>query len=189
MKKTKITARDLMMLVVLILILIGAGYYLLFYTPLQNDLKAIDAQCVQTDADIQTAVNKRVEMEKMQAELDIILQRPKIELTEIAPYDNKEVVLNMLYSILGRATTYSLSFEDPTINADGTVRRNVSVSFSCKDYDSAHVIIQRLNQCKWRCMVNNLSVTGDENIRLSPVSVNMTFTFFESTKLNPEFDS
>ena len=43
------------------------------------------------------------------------------EITEIAPYDNKEVVLNQLYGILGRTQDYSLSFTDPDVQEDGTV--------------------------------------------------------------------
>ena len=151
-------------------------------------------------------------MKKMQEELNVILSQPKFQITEIAPYDNKNVVLNMLNGILGRSLRYSLSFTDPAINSDGTVRRDVSMQFTCKDYESAKIIIRDLTKSNWRCMVRNCTISDagpyipqdgevvdipvaeeDEedndtgaNIMKNSVSVSATITFFESTQLTKE---
>ena len=120
----------------------------------------------------------------MQAELDEICARPKNEVTEIAPYDNKEVVFNQLNGILQQSLQYSLNFSEPSIQDNGTVRRNVVMNFSCADFASAKAIINDLTNSQWRCLVSNLSISGSGDVMDGGVQVNATITFFESTKLS-----
>jgi len=185
MKKSKLTARESVMLVFLLVLVIGVGYYMGFYTPLQNELASIANQSSDLDTQIAVATGKLGKMDQMQAELDEIFARPADEITEIAPYDNKEVVLNQLYGILGQSNDYSLNFTDPDVQDDGTVRRNISMSFRCADYASAKAIIRDLTDSQWRCLVSNLAITSEnENMMEDAVTVTATITFFEHTGLN-----
>lgn len=184
MKKAKLSGRESLMLVFLVVLLIGVGYYMGFYTPLQNELASIATQSAETDSQITTAMAKVSKMDTMQAELDEILARPAEEITEIAPYDNKEVVLNQLYGILGRTQDYSLNFTDPDVQKDGTVRRNISMNFHCESYADAKEVIRDLTDSQWRCLVSNLAITCDEdNMMEQGVTVTATITFFEHTGL------
>ena len=184
MKKAKLTARESVMLVFLVVLLVGVGYYMGFYTPLQNDLSSIAMRSAETDTAITTAMTKVKKMNDMQAELDEIFARPADEITEIAPYDNKEVVLNQLYGILGRTRDYSLNFTDPEVQDDGTVRRNISMSFNCDSYKAAKNVIRDLTDSQWRCLVSNLSVAcQDGDVMQYGVTVTATITFFEHTDL------
>ena len=212
MKMAKLSSRDIVMIVLVGLILASVLYYMGFYKPYQTELADLTAQAAAVDDEIEVAIAKDAQMKKMQEELNVILSQPKFQITEIAPYDNKNVVLNMLNGILGRSLQYSLSFTDPSINNDGTVRRDVSMEFTCKDYESAKIIIRDLTKSTWRCMVRNCSITDngpyedeteevhpapvvsvDEedkdkgaNIMENSVSVSATITFFESTQLTKE---
>ena len=184
MKKAKLTARESIMLVFLVVLLIGVGYYMGFYTPLQDEMASIAAQSADCDTQITTAMTKVGKMNKMQEELDEIFSRPADEITEIAPYDNKEVVLNQLYGILGRTTEYSLNFTDPQVQKDGTVRRNISMSFRCESYEDAKDVIRDLTDSQWRCLVCNLAITSpDGDMMETGVTVTATITFFEHTDL------
>jgi len=184
MKKSKLSARESVMLIFLVVLIIGVGYYMGFYTPLQNELASIASQCSNIDTQITTSMAKISRMDDMQEELDEILSRPADQITEIAPYDNKEVVLNQLYGILGQAQDYSLNFTDPEVQKDGTVRRNISMTFRCADYDSAKAIIRDLTDSHWRCLVSNLSIASEsENMMENGVTVTATITFFEHTGL------
>ena len=184
MKKSKLTARESVMLVFLLVLVIGVGYYMGFYTPLQNELASIANQSSDLDTQIAVATGKLGKMDQMQAELDEIFARPADEITEIAPYDNKEVVLNQLYGILGQSNDYSLNFTDPDVQDDGTVRRNISMSFRCDSYAAAKNVIQDLTDSQWRCLVNNLSIScEDGDMMKESVVVSATITFFESTEL------
>lgn len=183
-RKSRLSGREVFMVCLLAVLLVGVVYYMGFYTPLQQEMASIQSQTSSVDAQISAAANKIARMDVMQAELDEIFSRPKDEITEIAPYDNKEVVLNQLNGILQSSLEYSLSFAEPNIGSDGTVRRNVSMSFRCPDYDSAKRIISSLTKSQWRCMVSNLSISGGGDIMDAEVSVSATITFFESTNLS-----
>ena len=183
MKKSKLSARETAMLIFLAVLLIGVCYYLGFYTPLQNEMASISSQSIETDTAITNSMAKVMKMDEMQKELDEILARPADELTEIAPYDNKEVVLTQLYGILARTQDYSLDFTDPAVQEDGTVRRNISMSFTCDSYEAAKAVIRDLTDSQWRCLVNNLAIAGEENMMAETVNVNATITFFEHTDL------
>ena len=185
MKKSKLTARESVMLVFLLVLVIGVGYYMGFYTPLQNELASIANQSSDLDTQIAMATGKLGKMDQMQAELDEIFARPADEITEIAPYDNKEVVLNQLYGILGQANDYSLNFTDPDVQDDGTVRRNISMSFHCSSYEAAKEVIRDLTDSQWRCLVSNLAISCNEGDMMSyGVNVSATITFFEHTDLS-----
>jgi uncharacterized protein YpmS len=184
MKKSKLTARESIMLVFLVVLIIGVGYYMGFYTPLQNEMASIASQSVDCETQIATSMAKVNKMDEMQAELDEIFARPAEEITEIAPYDNKEVVLNQLYGILGRTQDYSLNFTDPEVQDDGTVRRNISMSFNCDSYAAAKRVIKDLTDSPWRCLVSNLSIASDDgDIMTQVVTVTATITYFEHTDL------
>ncbi len=184
MKKAKLTPRESLMLVFLIVLLVGVGYYMGFYTPLQEELSSIAAQSADCDTQITAAMAKVAKMNEMQTELDEIFSRPESEITEIAPYDNKEAVLNQLYGILGRTLEYDLSFTDPQVQDDGTVRRKISMRFQCDSYTAAKSVIRDLTDSPWRCLVSNLAIACDEGDMMNaPVTVTATITFFEHTGL------
>ena len=89
MKKSKLSLRETIMLLFLVVLLIGVGYYTLFYTPLQNEMASIASQSADCDTQISTAMAKVAKMNAMQEELDEILSRPADEITEIAPYQGR----------------------------------------------------------------------------------------------------
>lgn len=184
MKKAKLSTREIVMLVVLVVLLAGMVYYMGFYTPLQEELASIARQKTEVEAQIAASMEDVKTMNAMQKELDEILARPEDEITEIAPYDNKEVVLDQLYLILGHSENYVLSFVDPVVGADGTVRRDISMEFHCNSYEAAKTIIKNLTNSHWRCLVSNLTIEGDSlDVEANPVSVTATITFFEHTDL------
>lgn len=156
----RISTRDRVLLVFLAVLLIGVCYYMFFFKPLQAELQSVSRQAVEVEDQTTIALAKASSMKGMQDELDEILSRPENEITEIAPYDNAKVVMTQLNGILSASENYSLSFKDPTIQDDGTVRRVVEMSFDCKDYNSAKKIIEALSSSHWRCLINSISLVS-----------------------------
>ncbi len=159
----KMTSRDRFLLIFLAVLLIGVSYYMFFYKPLQAELANIETQCNETDDQITVAMGKASKMKAMQDELDEIFSRPEDEITEIAPFDNAKVVMSQLNGILRNSEEYELNFRDPVVEKDGTVRRVVSMKFSCPDYNSAKAIIDALTASHWRCLINGISLEADED--------------------------
>lgn len=179
----KLSARGSILVILFLVLLTGVAYFTGFYKPLQAELTAISNESLQVDAQIASAAAQADAMDAMQLALDEILSQTAGEITEVAPYDNKEAVLHQLNRILRRSEEYSLSFSEPSIAENGTVRRNVVMRFTCADFSSAKAIIQSLTDCRWRCLVGNLSISGAGDVMNGPVEVNATVTFFESTNL------
>ena len=154
----RISSRDRILMVFLAVLLIAVSYYMFFYKPLQEEMQSISMQAADIEDQTNFALAKANSMKSMQDELDEILSRPANEITEIAPYDNAKVVMAQLNGILSASENYSLNFKDPVINADGTVRRVVQMTFDCKDYNSAKAIVEALSSSRWRCLINSISM-------------------------------
>ena len=183
MKKSKLSGREIFMIVLLAVLIVGVGYYMGFYTPLQNELVSIRNQTADVETQLQANQGRLASMDSMQAELDEILSRPADQITQIAPYDNAKVVMNQLNGILAPSQEYKLTFADPKFGEKGIVRRDVALDFTCEDYAAAKTIITNLANSKWRCLVSNLSMSSENDIHEEPVNVKATLTFFESTVL------
>lgn len=189
MANTRISPKDTVLIFVLIVILVGALYYLLFYSPLQNELAQIEIQSAELDTATAVTAKKIASMDAMQAELDEIFSRPEDEITEIAPYDNAKNMMNFLNGILSRSNEYELSSPDPNITEDGMVRRSVNLSFTCEDYATAKSILKDLASWNYRCLIKDVVISAEANdgeydISTGVVSVRATLTFFESQKIS-----
>jgi len=180
----KLSKRDIFVVIFLLILIIGVCYYLFFLTPLRNDLADLNTQIEAANTQLEESSVKAASMNKMQAELDEILSRPANKITEIAPYDNAKALMNELNDILAQGTEYSISFADPEIGEDGIVRRDVNLSFTASDYDSAKAIVEQLANNRWRCLITDVSVSGEDDISTGSVSVQAVMKFFESTNLS-----
>jgi len=160
MKTVKMTRKDTILVVILALLVIGVVYYLAYYKPLVEDLESVDLKASQLDEEMAAGASKIGTMNTMQAELDEIFKRPEDEITEIAPYDNAKTVMNFLNGVLSQSTEYKLSFADPQIEESGTVRRNVTLSFSCVDYEAAKAILKNLASWNYRCLLGSVTISG-----------------------------
>lgn len=179
------SARELLIILLLLILVFGIAYRVFFYVPLQAELTAISAQSEVLDLQLIQAAEKVAEMGTMQAELDVLFAESFREPPAIAPYDNRTAVLHQLNTTLRQSEEYSLQFSEPAIGPDGTVRRNVTLRLSCSSFAAAKAIIQDLTNSPWRCLITNLSITGNGNLLDGPVQINATVTFLESTLLTP----
>ncbi|MCQ2463917.1 MAG: hypothetical protein MJ177_11065 [Clostridia bacterium] len=191
MSNSKLSKKDIVLVGLLAVIVIGVVYYMCFLTPLKKEISSVSGQCGELDLQITELEAKAASMDGMQKELDEIFKRPKKEITEIAPYDNAKTVMNFLNGILARSNEYSLSSPDPVIGEDGMVRRVVNLSFTCSKYSTAKSILKSLASWNYRCLLGNVTVSagdGDDgnaaSVNKSGVSVSATMTFFESQKIN-----
>lgn len=184
MKAYTLAVRERVLMGILLVLILGMGYYSGFYAPLRQELTAIAAQSRETDSRIAAAMTGAEEMDRMQEQLQEILSGTAGEVTEIAPYDNSEAVLSHLYNVLGQTLDYSLNFADPEIREDGTVRRNITLTFRCAGYEDAKAVIQNLTASRWRCLVRSLVIDSyRDNILEQEVTVTATITFIEHTGL------
>lgn len=181
--------RENVLLVVLILLLAGISYYHFFFSPLQTEMASVAEETVDTETETAAQTAKAVRLKAMQKELDALLASGSA--TQIADYDNEKAVLAQLGGILAAASNYSVTLSQPVTGSDGTVRRNVSISFTAPTFQTAKAVVQSLAQSKWRCLVENVSFAvgstssaADSSaaqtvLSSGAVSVDLTVTYFE----------
>lgn len=188
MKKPKLTARETVMLIFLVILLIGAIYYMGFLTPLNNEIAAINAETADMDTQIQSQAEKLAQMNRMKAELAEIKERPEDEISEMPPYDNIVPVLADLDSYLREySTNYNLNHTDPEPSDDGTYRRVIGLSMNCASLDDAYEIMCEITSGRWRCQIAYFDCYPVDGRGLGgggEISLMLSLMFFELPNAN-----
>ena len=174
--KRKLSPREWMLLGVLAVLVIVVGYIVLFYMPTTN---ARDSALSETESCKQQTEAARVRLEekrRMERELEEIFDQNPNPLS-LADYDNLQSVMVELNSILAATQNYSLSFATVDTSQD-IVRREITISYTCDSYATAKSVLQRLHDSAYRCMLNNVNISGGRS-NDSSASVSGSIVFFE----------
>ena len=181
-KKSSFTAKDKVILVILVLFLLGFCYYQYLDKPLRNRMATAEEQKTALNAEIMS-VNSEIAMyQRMQDEIDDIIANGQD--SYMASYNNSKAELKLLNDILSAATQYSISFANVT-RKDNQVRRDFSLQFTAPDYETMQSIINELTGVEYRCMVGNMNcvlnkVRYRDTLEYGALSVDATATFFET---------
>ncbi len=98
--------------------------------------------------------------------------------------------ISALNDIFGAASTYNFDFNQAIKDGDA-VRRDINISFTAGSYSTAESIIEKLHDCKYRCLIRNISIntSSGEGISSGSVSVSMTVTFLRRCTMQiPQMD-
>lgn len=176
------TTKEKVILLILVLFLIGFGYYQFIDKPVRENLAKAEAETINLETDI-AAVNARIAtLQRMQEEIDSITASGQN--SYMASYNNSKAELKLLNDVLSSALQYSISFANVTRSGD-QIRRDFSLQFTAPDYDTMRSIIHNLTGVEYRCLVGNMSCSiGKVQYRnvteYGVLSVNMTATFYET---------
>ena len=177
MMDREFTPREKGMLLVLALLLLTLGYMKLFYAPVQ--------QAVTENQQRQTELqDQALKMQTMEKELEELKTGGAVPDAQVPDYNNAKRVMVELNAILARAREYSLSFDDVSLDEDsGLVRRPVELTFQTADYAAAREIINDLYHCRYRCSIQDVTISADEDgtdITAAPGAVTqLTAVFLE----------
>lgn len=171
----KLTPREWILLGVLGVLVLVVGYVMLFYMP---TTEARDAALAETETVRQQTAAAQVrltEKQRMERELEALFAENPDPLA-LADYDNLKPIMVELNSILAFTQEYSLSFATVD-DTQSVIRREISIDFTCGNYSTAKVVLQRLHDSTFRCMLNDVRIT-DEGSGDS-VKVTGTIVYFE----------
>lgn len=180
----------------LVIILILVAWYFLFYTPTKENIAklGIDVGVKQGDVDVlNIQVAKQTRMLK---DIDYL----KTINPAVPAHDNYKQLATILDVILAQVTDFTVDFADPKLTDSGvkgvkTARRVLSVSYSAPTYSRAKDVIADIQDIPFRLQISNLNIAmqgtnifnpEDPDAEIihslgdSPVSVNMSITFFEN---------
>lgn len=157
MRAYKFSRREKAMLVILVMLLLVALWYLLVYQPVQTRITDAGDETAEAQSEVVVLQAQQAKMQSMQAELDRVKAGGTV--TPLPDYDNQSNVLDELSSAL-TGLTYNVSFADPETDDSGIVRRSVALTFSCGDYASAKRIVNVIASSRYRNQVQSLSISG-----------------------------
>ena len=175
--KKQLTTREKVLMCILAVLMVVCVYNLAFYNPTIQEIALLQNESVALDEQIALMDTQVAKMNQMKAELDAIAAGQMGDVKEIPAYDNSANVMNSLSAILKGADQYSVNFSSVE-EEDSTVRRNINLSYSCKDYDVAKKILTQIYSGEYRCLLKDihLSDSGDG------YSVTVELTYFEYKK-------
>lgn len=174
------TTREKVLVLILTLLLLAVGYVKLVYQPMQDALNTAENRRLAAEDAVFLEQGKLAQIRRMQAELDALKADGAQQTTEIPPYDNIENVMVELDTLLAGAQTYDLTFS-PVEKEDTLVSRPIQMRFTAVDYAAAKQILTQLDQCRYRCVLSELSMAAQDSLAGSGVvTVTVTVTFYES---------
>ncbi|HKM28410.1 MAG TPA: hypothetical protein VJY37_01880 [Anaerovoracaceae bacterium] len=175
MLSRKFTSREKVLLVIFAILLLGVFYY-------QGVIRTVDDMKVQYDTidlEDQIAMEQTKALSRQQMETE--MSGGNLTVTGmVASYDNIKQEISALNEIFADAASYNLSFAQP-VKEGSAVRRDISVTFHANSYNTAVSIIRDLHNCRYRCLIKDITFSSGEGIRAgSEVDVSLGVTFFET---------
>lgn len=176
MMSREFTSREKILLVVLCVLLLGILYYEFIVKDVEETIKKYNTEDLETELLIEQS--KAASIMDMEAEMEAAKAESG---SVVASYNNIKNEISALNDIFAAATTYNFDFNQAIKDGDA-VRRDISISFTASSYNTAESIIEKLHDCKYRCLIRNISIntSSGEGISSGSVSVSMTVTFFET---------
>ncbi len=179
----EVNAKEKVLLVILVLIIIGFAYYRFVDQPIRNNLAKAEAEYSSLQSELTEVRIKINELQRMQDEIDELTASGKS--SYMPSYNNAKEELALLNDILNKsATQYSVSFTTVTRFKD-QIRREFKLDFTAADYEAVKDIVNKLTGVEYRCMIGDcncgvIKVRNAQGEEETALSVSTTATFFET---------
>ena len=174
------TTREKILLLLLTIMILGVGYFKLFYQPMQEQITANQQRQIAAEDQFSVEAVRLQRMKNMQNEIEQFKQSGATVYSEIPPYDNIQNVMIQLNTILGQAKDYSISFQDVQKQDDSKLVIRPIELIDAMDYSTVHTVMDELYHCRFRCAIEQIAVSANENLSVNnDISVSLSITFYE----------
>lgn len=147
--------REIIMILALLLVLVGLLYYRFVYLGISGQVEQYNT--ADLEAQIQIEQLQLIEWQKMQDEI----KGGSIATSSLETYDNQKDEITFLNNVFVPVIRYNFSFDRPVATGD-TVRRNVAVTFTAINYETALKIIQQIHNSPYRILLKDIRINyGD----------------------------
>ena len=174
----ELTRREKTLLLVLIVVVLVAGYCKLILIPINDQISSyrLNMEAEQTELDANQG--KMAQMQKMQKAIEEI--KAAGEKRTIPQYDNSVKLMIELHEIMSDTLDYSLDCSAGTVQQDYIMLRPIVMTFRTSTYAQARQIVDRL------CSSENISQISDMNMNTytegrnsGTVETTLVITYFE----------
>ena len=178
----EVNAKEKVLLVILVLIILGFCYYRFVDQPVRKNLAKAEAEYSTLQSELTEVRVKIRELQRMQDEIDAITSGGKDSF--MPSYNNAKEELALLNDILNESVTqYSVAFTNVSRYKD-QIRRDFRLDFTAPDYESMKVVIDKLTGVDYRCMIGdctcNVIQVRNQQEETTALSVSATATFYET---------
>lgn len=172
--KKRLSAREKLLLVILIIMGIYMVYYYAFYMPTKAQIDYYKQEATVLEDEIVVSEEKIVELARMSKELKEIKEGDTSDLKVLPQYDNSRNVMNSLSEILSKALQYEVNFSGEKEDA-GIVRREITLNYQAETYDAAKSILKQIYEGEYRCLLKDVYIIQNAE----SWNVNVEVTYFE----------
>lgn len=181
MKLNKLSAQAKLIIIAVLIILIGVGYYFLVFKAYNTKEEKIKSDITAMQGKIDAENTKIAGINKRKKDIE----QGKALGSIVFPADNSNTEAAFLSSVIKRnATTGSYSIGGAQ-KSETYVRRNVSVSCVSPSDAQARAVLDEISSSGLRNIITNVSMTASGKNGFSSdgdVSCSFTVTFIESVK-------
>lgn len=175
------TLREKVLMVFLLLILMGLGYYYFVHIPVRDELERCATEQANLEIELNLVERKLNTLREMSEELEAI--EASGDMSVMPSYNASKNEIKLLNDVLSQTEQYSITFSNVSRDGD-QIRRSFSVQFTAVDYPTMAKILSGIAKSPYRCMVadiqcsrNSRWYTIDDD---APYIVSATATFYET---------
>ncbi len=170
--------RSKVLLIILCIILVVLVYFQFVDRPVRDEIERAQMEKENLEIELTVAQAKAAQLEKMKNEIDRLLADGTVKL--MSSYNNSKEELETLNKVLSSTLQYSVAFSNVTREGD-QIRRNFSLQFTTRDYNTMARVISQLAESDCRCLIGDVSCTDTHNRDGSTtLLVSATATFYET---------
>ncbi len=175
------TSREKALLVIFVIIILGALYFLLVYQPVIEETRQLEdsAQALETQlAALDIKVNQ---IKNMQNSINDSENNGHI-LSTMPSYSAGKAELDFLNTTLAASEDYYVGFDNITRKGN-QIRREFALKFTVSEYAKAEDIIDTLEHSDLRCLISSFEVKPvdkDATVNKDEIEVSCYATFYET---------
>ena len=174
------TLKEKIMLLLLVLLLFGLGYYYFIDQPVRNEIARCETEKANLQLELDKVNSKLHTLETMREELENIEKSGDVSVMK--SYNASKEEIKLLNDILSLTDQYVINFGNVTRDGD-QIRRNFTLQFTARDFDVMANILGKLSDSPLRCRVAEIQCGRNVNYyheEYADYSVRATATFFET---------
>ena len=186
--------RSKVLLIILCIILVVLVYFQFVDRPVRDEIERAQMEKENLEIELTVAQAKAAQLEKMKNEIDRLLADGTVKL--MSSYNNSKEELETLNKVLSSTLQYSVAFSNVTREGD-QIRRNFSLQFTTRDYNTMARVISQLAESDCRCLIGDVKYSAsvrraekdeptvggkwvDEVYYFDVIRVDTSATFFET---------
>lgn len=168
------TLTEKIMLGLLIVILLGLGYYYFVDQPTRQTIANSEAEAAALQSELDVLQAQIMHLQSIKNSMDQLAEEGN--LSWMASYNNSEAEVRFLNDILANTVQYAVSFANVSRVGD-QIRRSFTLQYMTQDYRAAQDIMQKLLTGTNRCLIGDVRCAINAN---GTVTMNQSATFYET---------